>query len=181
MNPGDKPIMAGLCSHIEQKRDNKRQLNHHIHVSMRDFQSPPVSSNSIEELEIYLSLYSPKTSSYISERVLINSRRKDISDSNNKNAKDNNRHNTISHHHMDRAIFMDVGTLDQCRELHLVCHVLKIGKMTTNQNSALPSNPITAIGGGGESKKSISSSNVVTCRRPCAVAVININKLVTRS
>ena len=72
MNPGDKPAMAGLCSNIEQKRDNKRQLNHHIHVNMKDFQSPPISNNSTDELEIYLSLYSPKTSSYISERVLMN-------------------------------------------------------------------------------------------------------------
>ena len=71
MNPGDKPAMAGLCSNIEQKRDTKRQLNHHIHVKMKDFQSPP-NSNAADELEIYLSLYSPKTLSYVSERVLIN-------------------------------------------------------------------------------------------------------------
>ena len=180
MNPGDKPPMAGLCSNIEQKRDNKRQLNHHIHVNMKDFQSPPIPNNSTDELEIYLSLYSPKTATYISERVLVNGNTKFSVDSN-KVGKEMSRHNTINHSKMDRAIFMDVGTLDQCRELHLVCHVLKIGKMTTNQNSALPSNPITAIGGGSDSKKSISSSNAVTCRRPCAVAVININKLVTRS
>merc|ERR1712113_1119362 len=82
---------------------------------------------------------------------------------------------------MERAIFMDVGTLGQCRELHLVCHVLKIGKMTANPNSTLPSNPITTAINGHDSKKSISSSNAITCRRPCAVAAININKLVTRS
>lgn len=180
MNPGDKPVMAGLCSNIETKRDNKRQLNHHIHVNMKDFQRPPVSNNYTDELEIYLSLYSPKTSSYISERVLINSSSK-LSIDSNQNNKDMARNNTINHSKMDRAIFMDVGTLDQCRELHLVCHVLKIGKMTTNQNSSLPSNPITAISGGGEGKKSVSSSSSITCRRPCAVAVININKLVTRS
>ena len=179
MNPGDKPVMAGLCSNIEQKRDNKRQLNHHIHVNMKDFQSPPIS-NTTDELEIYLSLYSPKTSSYISERVLINGNKR-ISPDCIKSNKESGRNNNLNNNNMDRAIFMDVGTLDQCRELHLVCHVLKIGKMTANQNSALSTNPITAISGGGDSKKSISSSNNVTCRRPCAVSVININKLVTRS
>ena len=26
-------------------------------------------------------------------------------------------------------VFMDVGTLDECRELHLVCHVYRMGRM----------------------------------------------------
>ena len=183
MNPGDKPAMAGLCSNIEQKRDTKRQLNHHIHVKMKDFQSPP-NSNAADELEIYLSLYSPKTLSYVSERVLINSQGKKTqgidSNKNNKESTKNNNNSTINSF-MERAIFMDVGTLDQCRELHLICHVLKIGKMTANPNSTLPSNPITTAINGHDSKKSISSSNAITCRRPSAVAAININKLVTRS
>ena len=178
MNPGDKPLMAGLNSNIEtQKRDTK--LNHHIHVNLKDFQSPPIS-NTTDELEIYLSLYSPKTSCYISERVLVNKNKKGSPESN-RNSKEFNRINHFNTSNTDRAIFMDVGTLDQCRELHLVCHVLKIGKMTANPNSSLPPNPMTVISGGGDNKKTTHSTNVVTSRRPCAVAAININRIVTRS
>ena len=192
MNPGDKPVMAGLSSHIDQKRDSKRQLNHHIHVNLKDFQSPPTSSNHAhDELEVYLSLYSPKTSSYISERVLLTSTKSgntwsaSSSHTNNKNNRENAK-NSINNNNTNGAIFMDVGTLDQCRELHLVCHVIRIGKMTSNQGSSLSTNPITVISGSGgmDGKKSTSSffqNNNVTCRRPCSVASVNINKLVTRS
>ena len=67
-----------------------------------------------------------------------------------------NAKNSINNNNTNGAIFMDVGTLDQCRELHLVCHVIRIGKMTSNQGSSLSTNPITVISGSGgmDGKKS---------------------------
>ena len=179
MNPGDRPVMAGLSNNIEQKRDTKRQLNHHIHVNLKDVQGLQFSSTN-DELDIYLSLYSPKTSSYISERVLLN-RNKTRKDSMayHKNTKDNTGPISTNNINASSAIFLDVGTLDQCKELHLVCHVLRIGKMLTNQNSPIPSNPISVISG-VESKKSTSPQKKASCRRPFSVAAVNINKLVTR-
>ena len=179
MNPGDRPVMAGLSNNIEQKRETNRQINHHIHVNLKDVQGLQFS-NTNDELDIYLSLYSPKTSSYISERVLMSSNktRKD-SIANAKNTKDNTGCISANNINASSAIFLDIGTLDQCRELHLVCHVLRIGKMLTNQTSPIPSNPISVMSG-VDGKKSPSSQHKASCRRPFSVAAVNINRLVTR-
>ena len=40
-------------------------------------------------------------------------------------------------------VFMDVGTLDECRELHLVCHVYRMGRMVA------PSSTLSSPGKSG--------------------------------
>jgi hypothetical protein len=65
LHPGEKPPMAGLCSHVEKKRDLRKQINHHLHITLTEFSYPS------EELEIYFSLYSTKENCYVSEKVLI--------------------------------------------------------------------------------------------------------------
>ena len=67
---------------------------------------------------------------------------------------------------------MDAGNLDQIRDLHLICHVIKNNKMginNTNDNTtATTFNTLTS------SKKS-------TCfRRPYACADMNISKIITK-
>ena len=69
------------------------------------------------------------------------------------------------------ATFVDAGNLDQIRDLHLICHVIKNNKMginNTNENAATTFNTLTS------SKKS-------TCfRRPYACADMNISKIITK-
>ena len=149
MAPGEKPVMAGLSSQVEHKKSGRRLLNHHIQVTFKHDKSNVFLSP--DDLEIYLSLYSAKTSSYLSERVLVDAKNKDKRD----------------------MVFMDVGTLDQCRELHLVVHVFRIGKMIPGTMGS--SSTFVSYDG----RKA--SGNLGTLhKRPFAVGVINISKLVTR-
>ena len=57
--------MAGLSSHVEKKRDLRKQINHHLYITLTEFSYPS------EDLEIYFSLYSTKESCYVSEKVLM--------------------------------------------------------------------------------------------------------------
>ena len=142
LHPGEKPPMAGLSSHIEKKRDLRKQINHHIHIKMTEF------SYACEDLEIYFSLFSAKENLYVSEKVLVLPPNNAVIDDKN------------------GAIFLDVGNLDQIRDLHLVCHVIKNNKMGINNN---------------ENFNTLTSSKKSTCfRRPYACAVMNISKIITK-
>ena len=100
--------MAGLSSHVEKKRDVRKQINHHLHMILTEF------SYSLEDLEIYFSLFSNKENCYVSEKVTLAV----ITDSELQNDPKG-------------AIFMDVGTLDQIRDLYLICHVIKKNTKST--------------------------------------------------
>ena len=63
LHPGEKPPMAGLSSHVEKKRDLRKQVNHHLYVTLTEFSYPS------EDLEVYFSLYSTKENNYVSEKV----------------------------------------------------------------------------------------------------------------
>ena len=45
--------------------DIRKQINHHLHITLTEFSYPS------EELEIYFSLYSTKENCYVSEKVLM--------------------------------------------------------------------------------------------------------------
>ena len=67
LHPGEKPPMAGLSSHVEKKRDLRKQINHHLHINLTEFSYPS------EDLEIYFSLFSTKENCFVSEKVLMTS------------------------------------------------------------------------------------------------------------
>ena len=108
LHPGERPPMAGLSSHVEKKRDVRKQINHHLHMILTEF------SYALEDLEIYFSLFSNKENCYVSEKVTLAV----ITDSELQNDPKG-------------AIFMDVGTLDQIRDLYLICHVIKKNTKST--------------------------------------------------
>ena len=167
MSPGDKPCMAGLSSQVEQKKSGRRLLNHHIQVLYRHEKSSVYLSSS-DELEVYLSLYSPRTNSYVSERALVSSLRR-------RNSGIDRETPTGGAVRPPDMVFVDVGTLDQCRELHLVCHVFRIGKMIPGTMGSSNGTGFITYDG-----RRSSSHLGTTFKRPFAVGVMNINKLVAR-
>ena len=57
--------MTGLCSHVDKKREIRKQVNHHLHMILTEFSYP------LEDLEIYFSLYSTKDNNYVSEKITL--------------------------------------------------------------------------------------------------------------
>ncbi len=112
LHPGEKPSMAGLCSLIDKKREQRRQVNHHLYVVLTEF------SYQSDDLELYFSLYSTKESNYVSEKVLVSTFAL-----------------MIEEQRKNGALFTDAGNLDQIRDLHLVCHAIKNSKMGINNNN----------------------------------------------
>ena len=147
--------MAGLKSSLEKKRDLKKQLNHHIHIVLTEFSYP---ANIVEDIEVYFSLYSSKESRYVSEKVLVNP--EDIAVSAEPNG----------------AVFIDAGTLDQCRDLQLVCHVIRVGKAFANNNNNNSSNSDFV----GSSYNTLTLKKPLNFRRPFACAVMSIGKIITK-
>lgn len=148
LHPGERPSMAGLSSHIEKKRDLRKNVNHHIYVKLTEF-SYPLS----EDIEIFISLYSAKDNAYVSEKFRVLPQVVMSSDDSGAGG----------------AIFKDAGNLDQIRDMHLVCHVIKSNRMgISGTNDAF--NTLT------------SSTRKSTCfRRPFACGVVNISKIITKS
>ena len=140
LHPGERPPMAGLCSLVEKKREVRKQINHHLHMVLTEFSYP------LEDLEIYFSLYSSKENNYVSEKVTLAVTEELQNDP-------------------KGAIFMDVGTLDQIRDVHLICHVIK-------RNTKTPNN---------EAFNTLTSSKKSLCfRRPYACAAMSISKIITK-
>ena len=65
LHPGERPPMTGLCSHVDKKREVRKQVNHHLHMILTEFSYP------LEDLEIYFSLYSTKDNNYVSEKITL--------------------------------------------------------------------------------------------------------------
>ena len=151
LHPGERPPMAGLSSHIEKKRDLRKQINHHLHIILTEFSYP------YEDLEIYFSLYSLKESSYVSEKVLL---QPPVINNNNEN------HYNING--LIGAIFKDVGNLDQIRDLYLVCHVIRTNKLGLNNSNDSSFNTLT------------SSRKAICFRKPYACSVMNVSKIITK-
>jgi hypothetical protein len=143
LHPGERPPMDGLSSASDKKRDLKRQSNHHIHIDMTEFSYPWNN----DDLEVYFSLYSTKENSYVSERVIVQPQDMAVSSD------------------PSGAIFMDAGNLDQIRDLHLVCHVIRLGKMVSNNNDGF---------------NTLTTKKPMNFRRPFACGVMNISKIITK-
>ncbi|XP_066902048.1 dedicator of cytokinesis protein 3 isoform X2 [Halyomorpha halys] len=129
-----------------KRREDKRTLSHHLYLCMRDF-----GHNVGETTEVYLSLYDAKKSKFISERFLVKISKDGFS-------------NYIEKLNSNCTIFTDLGSADLSKELYIVAHVYRIGRMLHNDSA----------------KKILAAQQASgTFKRPHAVAVLNIGEAVT--
>ncbi len=86
------------------------------------------------------------------------------------------------------AIFLDVGNLDQVRDLNLVCHVIRVGKSfaaggnnnnINNVNNANNNNPVDFVNTSYNTLTSTMKKSF-NFRRPFACSVMSIGKIITK-
>ncbi|XP_040570903.1 dedicator of cytokinesis protein 3 isoform X3 [Lepeophtheirus salmonis] len=137
--------LAGLSPNFSTNFVSQSSQNYNFHVSLREFSYGSsifgsVSDNNngslADNVQLRFSLYSGQLSSYISEFVVMRPPEYGAEESG--------------------AIFLDVGSLNKCRDLYLVIQVIRIGRMLLH-----------------EYKKPGSTSY----KRPFAVGVFNISKV----
>ncbi|XP_065212165.1 dedicator of cytokinesis protein 3 isoform X2 [Planococcus citri] len=121
-------------------------LTHHLYMCMRDF-----GYFVGEDVEIYFSLYDAKRAKYISERFLVKISKEGFS-------------NYLLKLHNNCTIFTDLGNGDLNRELFMVAHVMRIGKMLHSESSKKLSATLT----------SSSQYNGCIFKRPFGVGILNI-------
>ena len=95
-----------------------------------------------EDTEIYFSLYDGKRAQYISERFLVKISKEGFS-------------NYVEKMHSNCTIFTDLGNADLSRDLYMVAHVMRCGKMLYSDS--------------GKNKP-----GSATYRRPHGVAVLSL-------
>ncbi|KAF4516778.1 hypothetical protein B566_EDAN004617 [Ephemera danica] len=127
-----------------RRRDQTRKvLTHHLYFCMRDCRLLAG-----EDCEIFFSLYDTKRAAYISERFLVRISRDGFS-------------NYVERLHSNCTIFTDLGNSELSRDVVLVAHVLRVGRM-------LASESVKQKGGAHH------------YRRPHGVAVLNISEVLQR-
>ncbi|XKL62442.1 hypothetical protein PGB90_002275 [Kerria lacca] len=131
---------AGLKRHQANKI-----LTHHLYFCMRDF-----GYFVGEDIEIYFSLYDAKKTKFISERFLVKISKEGFS-------------NYLSKLHNNCTIFTDLGNSDLNKDLYVVAHIMRIGKMLHSES-------------GKKLSATLSSSQYSGCmfKRPFGVGVFNI-------
>lgn len=75
-----------------------------------------------EDTEIYFSLYDAKKQKYISERFLVKISKEGFS-------------NYIEKLHSNCTVFTDLGNSDLTKDMYIVAHVMRIGKMLYSESS----------------------------------------------
>ncbi|KAJ1522281.1 hypothetical protein ONE63_002583 [Megalurothrips usitatus] len=133
-----------------KRKEIRKVLTHHLYFCMRDF-----GHHIGEDTEIYFSLFDSKKLKYISERFLVRISKDGFS-------------NYVEKLHSNCTIFTDLGNADLCKEIYLVAHVMRVGKMLYSESSKKSS---TGTSGGNM----LTNSNLF--RRPVGVAVLNISDL----
>ncbi|XP_051163357.1 dedicator of cytokinesis protein 3 isoform X2 [Leptopilina boulardi] len=120
-----------------KRKVQKKVLTHHLYFCMRDF------GHSVgEDTEIYFSLYDGRRSQYISERFLVKISKEGFS-------------NYVEKMHSNCTIFTDLGNADLGRDLYMVAHVMRCGRMLYSDS--------------GKNK-----AGATTYRRPHGVAVLSL-------
>lgn len=122
-----------------KRKEPKKALTHHLYFCMRDF-----GYNVGEDTEVYFSLFDAKEAKFISERFLVKISKDGFS-------------NYVERLQSCAALFTDLGKVDLNRELYLVAHVMRIGRMVYS-----------------ESSKKVSTQ---TFKRPHGCAVLYINEV----
>ncbi|XP_066601007.1 dedicator of cytokinesis protein 3 isoform X2 [Prorops nasuta] len=122
-----------------RRKEHKKVLTHHLYFCMRDF------GHSVgEDTEIYFSLYDAKKSQYLSERFLVRISKEGFS-------------NYVEKLHSNCTIFTDLGNSDLSRDLYMVAHVMRCGRMLYSDS--------------GKNK-----TGSATYRRPHGVAILSLSE-----
>lgn len=125
-----------------KQKPGRKVLTHHLYLCMRDF-----GHYIGEETEVYLSLYDNVTGRFLTDRYLIQISKQGFS-------------NYIEKLHNNCTIFTDLGNADLKKEIYLVAHVMRIGKMVYNDSN----------------RKSNDKTSLQCFKRPVGVAVLNISE-----
>ncbi|XP_049823045.1 dedicator of cytokinesis protein 3 isoform X2 [Aethina tumida] len=100
-----------------KKKETKKMLTHHLYFCMRDF-----GHHVGEDTEIYFSLYDSSKQRYITERFLVKISKEGFS-------------NYLDKLHSNCTVFTDLGNSDLNKDIYLVAHVMRIGKMLYSDTS----------------------------------------------
>lgn len=123
-----------------RRKEHKKILTHHLHFCMRDF------GHSVgEDTEIYFSLFDAKRLQHLSERFLVRISKEGFS-------------NYVEKMHNNCTIFTDLGNSDLSRDLYMIAHVMRCGRMLYSDS--------------GKNK-----TGTATYRRPHGVAVLSLAML----
>ncbi|XP_065173337.1 dedicator of cytokinesis protein 3 isoform X2 [Atheta coriaria] len=128
-----------------KRKEAKKILTHHLYFCMRDF-----GHHIGEDTEIYFSLFDDKKHRYISERFLVKISKEGFS-------------NYIEKLHSNCTIFTDLGNADLNKDIYIVAHVMRIGKMLYSESSRKAEKNPTAT--------------MQVFKRPHGVAVQNLSDL----
>ncbi|XP_066992689.2 dedicator of cytokinesis protein 3 [Anabrus simplex] len=128
-----------------RRKEARKVLTHHLYFCMRDF-----GHHIGEDTEVYFSLYDTKRAKYISERFLVRISKEGFS-------------NYVEKLHSNCTIFTDLGNADLSRDMYLVAHVMRIGRMLYSDSVKKMSNH--------------AASPHQLFKRPHGCAVLNINEV----
>lgn len=129
-----------------KRKELKNILTHHLYFCMRDF-----GHHIGEDIEIYFSLYDAKKQKYISERFLVKISKEGFS-------------NYIEKLHSNCTIFTNLGNADLNKEIYIVAHVMRMGRMLYSESFK-------------KTERNISLAQQVY-KRPYGVAVLNLTEMV---
>nr|XP_023666077.1 dedicator of cytokinesis protein 4 isoform X2 [Paramormyrops kingsleyae] len=131
-----------LMEHRHRKKDTPvPSSTHHLFAQVKSL----VSSNLGEELEVFLTIYDGKENRPLSERFFVRLNKHGVPKSPEKTER-------------QCTLFVDLGTSDLRKDVYIVVHIIRIGRM-----------------GAGE-KKNVSSAQY---RRPFGCAVVSVADLLT--
>ncbi|XP_033116427.1 dedicator of cytokinesis protein 3-like [Anneissia japonica] len=122
---------------------NQTILSHHIHFNMKNFGCGLAG----EEADVYFTLYNASQQKYFSERYLAKINKHGVP-------------NDVELIGNQSTIFCDLGNQDLMRDLYLVCHIVRIGRMTISSSTTLGRGPRDY-------------------RRPYGVGVLSLSDLLT--
>ncbi|XP_066149763.1 dedicator of cytokinesis protein 3 isoform X2 [Euwallacea fornicatus] len=100
-----------------KKKELKKTLTHHLYFCMRDF-----GHHIGEDTEVYFSLYDASKQKYLSERFLVKISKEGFT-------------NHIEKLHSNCTVFTDLGNSDLIKDIYIVAHVMRIGKMLYSDSS----------------------------------------------
>ncbi|KAL1512882.1 hypothetical protein ABEB36_002392 [Hypothenemus hampei] len=100
-----------------KKKEPKKTLTHHLYFCMRDF-----GHHIGEDTEVYFSLYDAGKQKYLSERFLVRISKEGFT-------------NHIEKLHSNCTVFTDLGNSDLNKDIFIVAHVMRIGKMLYSDSS----------------------------------------------
>lgn len=129
-----------------KKKELKKTLTHHLYFCMRDF-----GHHVGEDTEIYFSLYDACKQKYLTERFLVKISKEGFT-------------NHIEKLHSNCTVFTDLGNADLNKDIYIVAHVMRIGKMLYSDSSK---------------KTEKSAGQPQLFKRPHGIAVQNLGDFLT--